>query len=369
MITDVVIVGAGPAGATVGEQIASAGYNVLIVEKDCSPGKNKVCGGAVSKRYFADMELPKQAIEKEVHRLVFHFPDERLDIHNKNGYMLLDREKMDQFLARKAVKNGAELITSTKVQDVIRSDEYMAIYLKRLPRGKIREVRARLVVFADGTNTLANKKFGIGFQNRPDRTALAATYDLKWQKNAMDSLEFFFSEDISPTGYGWAFPRKDSINVGVMCLISKMQQNIRHYLDHLITSEKLCLQGIIRYGARLIPQSIPKKIHDNSILVVGDAAGTADPLSGSGIANAVANGEVAAKVAIEALESKKLTADFLTRYENVWYKTPHYKRIQISYLLQRIALKAGVNSGIFLKQLGFFDRNKSSGKSFPRKTN
>lgn len=356
MLMDAVIIGAGPAGATVGAQIASAGYNVLIVEKDYSPGKNKVCGGAVSKRHFADIKLPEEVIEKEVHKLVFHFPDERLDIHNKYGYMLLDREKLDQFLALKAVKNGAELMTSTKVHDVIRREDYMAIYLKRLPRGKIREVRARLVVFADGANTLANQKFGIGFQNRPDCTALAATYDLKWQKNAMDSLEFFFSEDISPTGYGWAFPRKDSINVGVMCLISKMQQNIRHYLDQLLTSEKLCSLEVIRYGARLIPQSIPKQIHGDSILVVGDAAGTAEPFSGSGIVNAIANGKVAAKVAIEALESKRLSGDFFTRYEDAWMNTPNYENILRFHFLQRIALTAGINVAIYYKQLGFFDK-------------
>lgn len=362
-MVDVVVVGAGPAGATVGEQIAGVGFNVLIVEKDCSLGKNKVCGGAISKRYFADMELPKQIIEKEVNKLVFHFPDERLDIHSKYGYILLHREKLDQFLARKAVKNGAKLMTSTKVDDVTRSDDQVVISVRRLPRGKIGEIKARLVVFADGANTLANKKFGIGFQNRPDCTALAATYDLKWQKNPKDSLEFFFSKDISPTGYGWIFPRKDSINVGVGCLISKIKQNIRHSLDHLLTSEKLSLLEVIRYGVRLIPQSIPEKIHGASILVVGDAAGTADPISGSGIANAIANGKIAAKVAIEALESKRLTEDFLIRYENAWKKTPNYRNIQRSYLLQRLALTAGINAGIFFKQLGFFDRNDSSVRS------
>jgi digeranylgeranylglycerophospholipid reductase len=358
MLMDAVVIGAGPAGVTVGAQIASAGYNVLIIEKDCSPGKNKVCGGAVSKRHFADINLPKQVIEKEVHKLVFHFPDERLDIHNKYGYLLLDREKLDQFLALKAVKNGAELMTSTEVYDVIRSDDYMVIYLKRLPRGKIREVKARLVVFADGTNTLANKKFGIGFQSRPDQTALAAIYDLRWQKNMKDSLEFFFSEAISPTGYGWIFPKKDSINIGVICLLSKMQQNIRHYLDQLLTSEKLRSLEVIRYGARLVPQSIPKQIHGDSILVVGDAAGTAEPFSGSGIANAIANGKVAAKVAIEALESKRLSGDFLARYEDAWINTPNYENILRFHFLQRIALTAGINIAIYYKQLGFFDKNK-----------
>jgi digeranylgeranylglycerophospholipid reductase len=282
--------------------------------------------------------------------------------------MLLDREKTDQFLARKAVKNGAELMTSTEVCDVNRSDDHMVISVKRRPREKIGEIRTRLVVFADGANTLANKKFGIGFQSRPDSTAMAATYDLKWQKNPMDSLEFFFSEDVSSAGYGWIFPRKNSINVGVGCLISKMQQNIRHSLDQLLTSEKLHSLEVIRYGARLIPQSIPKQIHGDSILVVGDAAGTAEPFSGSGIANAIANAKVAAKVAIEALASKRLSGDFLARYDDAWMNTPNYETILRYHFLQRIALTAGINVALYFKQLGFFGRNITDAKTVTRKT-
>jgi digeranylgeranylglycerophospholipid reductase len=365
MINDVVVVGAGPAGATVGGQIASAGFNVLIVEKECSPGKNKVCGGAVSKRHFSEIELPKELIEKEVKKLAFHFPDEKLEILKRYIYMILDREKLDQFLAQKAEKNGAELFLSTRACDVNRSSDHMVISVKRSPQAKIREVKARMIIFADGANTLANKKFGIGFQNRPDSTAMAATYDLKWQKNPIDSLEFFFSNDISPTGYGWVFPKKDSINIGVACLISKIQQNIRNSLDHLLALKKLFSLEVIKYGTRLIPQSIPKQIHSDAILVVGDAAGTAEPLSGSGIANAVANGRIAAKVAIEALEINKLTADFLSRYKELWNKTLNYQRIQIGNFLQRLALESGVNSGVLLKRIGYFDRNKSGRRSFP----
>jgi len=355
MITDAVVVGAGPAGTTVGEKIASDGYNVLMIEKDCSPGKNKVCGGAVSKRQFPDIKLPKQVIEKEIHKLTFHFPDEQLEIHNKDGYMILDRGKFDQFLAQKAVKKGAKLMTSTKVQDLIRSDGHINITLKKFPKRKISKVKARLVVFADGVNTLANKKFGIGFKKSPDYTALAIIYDLHSQNNKLDSLEFFFSEDISPTGYGWIFPRKDSINLGVICLMSKLQHNIRQPLDYLLTLRKLRSLEVIRYGARLVPQSIPKRIHGDSILVVGDAAGTAESFSGSGITNAIVNGKVAAKIAVEALESKKLTANFMSRYENSWKETPNYKNMLRSYFLQKIGLNAGINTAIYLKQLGFFD--------------
>lgn len=349
MITDVVVVGAGPAGTTVGGRIASAGFDVLIIEKEGSPGRNKVCGGAVSKSCFMELDLPKEIIEKESSKLVLHFPNERYELPSKSGCVLFDREKLDHMLARKATKNGARLMTSAMVYDVTKSDDEIVLHFKRLLQGEIGEVKARLVVFADGTNTLAYNKMRIGFRRRTDCTALAATYDLRWKENPLDSLDFFVSEEISPFGYGWVFPKKDSINVGVVCLLSKMKQDIKHYLDHFMISQKLGSREVIRYGSRLMPQSMAKKIQSDSVLVVGDAAGTADPLIGAGISNAIINAKIAADVAIKALQARKMTGDFLANYESKWKETANYRNILNSCRFQRIALKTGINYAFFLK--------------------
>jgi len=79
-----------------------------------------------------------------------------------------------------------------------------------------------------------------------------------------------------------------------------------------------------------------------------EPAGTADPLSGSGIANAIINGNVAAKVAIKALESQNYTEEFLTEYETIWKKTINYRIIDRNYLLQRIALATETHPGVLL---------------------
>jgi digeranylgeranylglycerophospholipid reductase len=349
MLADVVVVGAGPAGVTVGGQIASAGFDVLIIEKNQSPGKNKACGGAVTKGCFMELDLPKEIIEKESRKIVIHFENERYEVPSKSGCILFDREKLDQTLALKATKNGARLITSAVVYDVTRSDNEIVLRFKKLPQGEIAEAKARLVVFADGTKTLAREKMGIGFPLRPDCTAVAATYDLRWPKNPLDSLDFFVSEEISPFGYGWIFPKKDSANVGVVCLRSKMKQDIKHYLDRFKISQKLDSREVIRYGSRLTPQSMAKKIHSDSVLVVGDAAGTADPLTGAGISNAIINAKIAAEVAIKALEARKPTADLLASYESKWKETSNYKNILSSCRFQRIALKTGINYAFFLR--------------------
>ena len=218
-----------------------------------------------------------------------------------------------------------------------------------------REARARMVIFGDGIPTLANKKFGIGFDCRPDGTALAAACDIQYPGNKLDSLDFFFSDEVSPFGYAWIFPKKDLVNVGVLCLVSKLKQDIGRTLERFVSSVGLGSRQVVRFGSRLIPQAHVGNLHCDSVLVAGDAAGTTDPIDGGGISNAMVNGETAGKVAIEALEANDLKADFLGRFEVQWKKTENYHAFRRSYALQRLALKADLSMGAFLKQMGFFD--------------
>ncbi len=354
MAARVVIVGAGPAGTIAGEHIARAGYDVLILEKSQRPGKNKVCGGAVRKTCFAGLKLPDEIVEKECSKVVVHFPHEKMEMTTQPGFVLFDREIFDQYLAQKAVHSGVELLTSSLVCDVSRCDDGLTVYYENLVSRERRNVQARIVIFADGTCTLAQRKFQIGLDCRTDDIALGIAYDLDFPDCPMDSLDFFYSEEISPFGYGWIFPKKDSINVGVLCLLSRLRTNLRSCLDRFVSSANLGSKEVINFGCRLMPQSRVEKLHGDSVLVVGDAAGTADPVDGGGIFNAIVSGELAGRVAVDGLEVGDFSADFLGKYEDLWKKTENFRSFQRSYLLQRLALRFDTNIGLFLKQMGFF---------------
>lgn len=350
-LIDVIVIGAGPAGATVAKQIADKGFSVSILEKSSFPGFMKTCGGAISKEFCKELKLPNEIIEKETNRLLIHFPEER-EFSIKSEFALFNRERFDTFLAEEAAESGAKILNSTAVTDVIRNGSEMIVYFKRIPSHQTKRMETRLVIFADGTETLANRKFRIGFQSKPDNTMLAATCDIKLH-NDRDSLDFFVSDEISPFGYGWIFPKKDSLNVGVAVLLAKMTRNIRLNLDHLLKLENLSSLEDIKYGFRLIPQSIVEKMYDDSIMVVGDAAGTADPITGKGISNAIVNAKIAAEVAAKALEDRRITADLLAEYEKNWRETLEYQGIKSKYALQQLALKIGINPAISLKMGAF----------------
>ena len=353
MLYDAIVVGAGPSGAIVGEKIAREGFDVLIIEKAESPGQNKICGGAISQNCFKDLRLPEKIIEKKGFGITLNFIDEKKFLRG-SGFVIVEREIFDDLLVKKAVDKDAELLTSTTVFDVVKNKKSVKVRFRKNQKNQKKEVSAKFVVFADGTNTLAYSKFNIGYKAEPNSTALALAYNLEWRNNPYDSLEFFFSENISPFGYGWIFPKKDSINIGVLCLLSKIEKNLNKYLNAFIDSLKLQKLKRISFGARLIPQSIPKKIFVDSVLVVGDAAGTADPITGGGISNAIENGKVAAKIVLNSL-SKNISKASLFEYNEKWQQSPTFMRLQKNYQLQKITLNQNIIPGFLLNELGFFN--------------
>jgi len=149
MITDVVVIGAGPAGTTIGGKIASAGFDVLIVEKADFPGHKKACGGAISRSFFMELGLPKEIIEKESKKIVVHYSTGSVELSSESGFTVFERERFDSFLAQKAEENGARLWTSTIVTDATVKSEGATIHYKKLQREEKGKVRARFVVFAD----------------------------------------------------------------------------------------------------------------------------------------------------------------------------------------------------------------------------
>jgi digeranylgeranylglycerophospholipid reductase len=334
LVTDVLVVGAGPAGSTTAKAIAEAGFDVQLIEKR-KPSETKVCGGGIPYRLSKMLRLPEYVVEKRVSHEIHHFPWGKRTHSEK--HVTVRREIFDNFLASVAEKSGAQLTYETRVVEVRRKDKKLLVYAKT-KKGEMFCTTCKIVVFADGAATTSGKAFSsIGFQGKPNNTALGAIYELEFKNNNMKHYELYYGSQISSWGYGWIFPKRDSLNIGVGCLLSDLKksgQNIinllnRFYVNVVRNSNKFPKdKKIEKFGAALIPLSLSPKIFASSCLVVGDAAGMVDPLLGCGIVHAVAAGRLAGQIAVGALVRNDFSERYMSRYQTLWQQSANYWQIK-----------------------------------------
>lgn len=332
---DVAVIGAGPAGSTTALTIAKQGFDVLLVEKDEYPGKANVCAGGTSQSIIKDLGLSPRLVEKEIQGGKHYFPW-GLKSSNLRGITVY-RNVFDRGLAEKAVEEGSTLLTRTMIKEVTRKSDRVQL------QSKESSIDSKLVVFADGPHTLAHRRFGIGFEPRSDTTCISAVCEVKWEDNPLNQTEFYYGYEISPWGYGWLFPKRNTVNVGVGCLHSELNTNIIDSLNYLLrkhplTHEQLKGKEIVWLRAALIPVAPAQKIFDERVLVVGDAAGMVDPVTGGGIMHAINGGLLAGRIACDALEKDDCSARFLARYQQLWQRTSDFSFIYSKYLLSNLFL-------------------------------
>ena len=167
--TDMTVIGAGPAGSTTARTIAKHGFDVILVEKDEYQGKTNVCAGAMPKSIIKDMELSSDVIEKGIPGEERYYPWGLKFI--EFDYIAVYRHMFDRRLADKAVEEGVKMLTETQIKDVtVKSDGIRVISVRNADT-----IESKLVVFADGPNTLAYRKYGIGFKPEANKTFVSVT--------------------------------------------------------------------------------------------------------------------------------------------------------------------------------------------------
>jgi flavin-dependent dehydrogenase len=352
---DVIVVGAGPAGSSVAFYLATAGLDVLLLEKSHFP-REKVCGDGLTPRAakaLAAMGVPVTEADGWLRnkgmriiggggRIEIPWPD----LSSFPGFGLVrNRLDFDELLARHAQQAGARLLEGTNVTGPLRDDRTGAIVgvtARQSPPGadsqpaaegsggraaaarparrapghepaREREYRARLVVAADGNSSRLSVAMGLPKRDdRPMGVAVRTYY--RSPRHDDDYLEAWLDlwdgESLLP-GYGWIFGMGDGTsNVGVGMLNTSSSFGHVDYKDLL----RRWLAGMPpEWGFRdenrtepvrgaALPMGFNRTPHyTRGLLLAGDAAGMVNPFNGEGIAYALESGEIAARIIVQAL--------------------------------------------------------------------
>lgn len=298
---DVVIVGAGPAGALTGYLLALKNIKVLIIDKKAYP-RYKACGGGITRR--AGSLLPfdfSPVIEDKTFTVKLLFKDQTLfdrTMDQPITWMVM-RNRFDNYIVEQAVKNGAVFQDQTAFISLSGKPGDLSV---KTSGGHF---AARLVVGADGVNTQTAKALGLTLK----RDTMVAVEGEVYPDDP-DALHRFqgsthYDFGVVPKGYGWIFPKKDHLSIGVGSFSGKLDGWRQTFNDYCTLKNISPKSRIHPLKGHLIPCH-PKKgdvLGKPEGLLVGDAAGITDPITGEGIYYAFKGAEIASRVIAESLAS------------------------------------------------------------------
>jgi menaquinone-9 beta-reductase len=327
---DVIVVGAGPAGSTTAYYLASAGLDVLLLEKSRFP-REKVCGDGLTPRAVKALVAMGVPVSEEDgwlrnHGLRVIGAGMRLELPwpeltSYPGYGLVrTRLDFDQQLARRASQAGARLLEGVTVTGPVLDDRTGRITgVTARPTaggaetGGERQYRARVVIAADGNSSRLSLAMGLHKRDdRPIGVAVRAYYTSpRHDDDYLESWLDLWDGDRLLPGYGWIFGMGDGTsNVGLGLLNTSVgfgntdyREMLRRWLNGMpgewgFTDDNRV--GPVRGAA--LPMAFNRTPHyTRGLLLVGDAAGMVNPFNGEGIAYAMESGEIAARVVAEAL--------------------------------------------------------------------
>jgi geranylgeranyl reductase family protein len=301
---DVAVVGGGPAGLAAAQAAASAGARTIVLERAEHP-RYKTCGGGLigTSLAVAAAQINVPARDR-IDAITFSENGRRAYTRRtSSGPMLtmVRRDDFDHAWYQAAVTAGATVRQNSLVRAISQDDDSATVTL-----GDGDEIRARVVIGADGSAGISSRHVGVTFdqQDLGLEVELAATEADRARWRGRVQLDW----GPIPGSYGWVFPKDDELTVGVIMAKGRGAET-KQYLADFVAGLGLADRSVVRDSGHLTRcRSVEAPLRKGRVLVAGDAAGLLEPWTREGISYALRSGswagEAAAKDDLAGYESR-----------------------------------------------------------------
>jgi digeranylgeranylglycerophospholipid reductase len=365
--TEVIIIGAGPAGLIAAKNLAESHIEYLLIDRDEKPGTTKPCGGFIPSSTLERFMVPRIEGQHRIDAVRMKFPGMEVSSIQFDAPLGVNvsRAALAKALLNEILGIREQSMLGTSVERIETDTEWCRVTVMKDGNKTILE--SRLVIDASGANPVSQRFLPLREKISNSQMGYGLQYHVEVEKELEGSNTFLYGSEFSPGGYCWIFPRGNIAVVGTGGLVKNVRENERRpheYLDSLLKEEEpfrseLAGGKIIKKDSALMPLcGVIRPSYGKRIILVGDAAGHCSPISGEGIHYSMVGGQCAALTATECIKRNQFSDSMLSNYEKRWIREMG-SDLKWGLWLQRKLLQPGSGKAGGWSSSGFINSKKS----------
>jgi geranylgeranyl reductase family protein len=313
--TDILVIGAGPAGLIAAREAATRRANVVVLEEHEEIGKPCHCAGLLSLKGLERLGVPADGgyVQNKVRGARFFSPSGLTFTVEKDEPVacVVDRSIFDRFMAQKTAEAGARISLNEQANSIERGEKETVI------QSENKKFHAKMVIDSEGASSRIIKDAGLKPINR-DSLVSGIQCDLENVGVDPEYVEVHFGNKTAPKFFAWVIPLSENkARVGLGCKGENPKEHLDEFVRRRFGIEKNLGRGDIRSGLIITGGPIDRTFSDR-FLVVGDAAGQVKPTTGGGVILGGICASIAGRIAAEAVACGNFSSSFLSQYEDLW---------------------------------------------------